>query len=118
MITLNIKKENGRLYLYVNAKEFHDRLDQIGAPSNEAVYADRPRAAYAVCDRSTFTLSTDVLLNKSYPAKYDLSAIYTEPVNVTNLQKLLDSALDQAHKIQEHYQPIDIFVSIQKKVDK
>lgn len=116
MIDLNVKREGGRLYLYVNAKGLHDTLDRIGVPFSGEMYTDRPRATTAVCDRSSHVLSTETLLKRQYPAKYDLSAVYTEPTNSANLKRLVDSAFEQTRRILEHYQPIDIKVSIQKKV--
>lgn len=116
MIKLNVKREGGRLFLYVNASGLHSILDQIGVPSTAEMYNDRPRAAETVANRTTHTISTDALLRKQYPAKFDLSTVYTDPPpSIASLQRLTESAFEQTRKILEHYQPIDISVSIQKK---
>lgn len=116
MIKLNVKREGGRVYLLVNAKGMHDVLDAIGVPSVGGMYSDRPRAEHSVANRSTHTISTEALLRKEYPAKFDLSTVYTDPPpSFKSLQTLTESAFEQARKILEHYQPIDISVSIQKK---
>lgn len=117
MIKLNVKREGGRVFLYVNAKGMHDVLDQIGVPTDGGIlYKDRPRTTFMVADRVSNTLSTEVLLRKEYPAKFDLSTVYADPPpSFSSLQRLTESAFEQSRKILEHYQPIDISVSIQKK---
>jgi hypothetical protein len=117
MIKLNVKREGGRLFLYVHAKGMHDILDSIGVPTAGEMYADRPRATTQVADRTTHIISTDALLRKEYPSKFDLTAVYgtEQPPSIANLQRLTESAFEQTRKILEHYQPIDISVSIQKK---
>ena len=115
MITLNVKRKGGRVFLLVNAKGMHDILDSIGVPAVNGVYSDRPRATDLVANRTTHIISTEALLRKEYPAEFDLSVVYgaDHPPNIANLQRLTESAFEQTRKILEHYQPIDITVSIQ-----
>lgn len=115
MLKLNVKRESGRLYLYVDAKGLHDILDRLGVTSSGGMYDHRPRTNHAVADRANRMISTEVLLRKEYPAKYDLSSVFTEPPNIATLQQLTESGFEQTRKILEHYQPIDIAVSIQAK---
>ncbi len=118
MVKLQIKREGGRLYMFVNAKGLHETLDAIGVPvdSGNNMYKDRPVAGYTVSS-SAFTLSTETLLKKEYPAKFDLSAVFSsQPPSLANLSKLRDSGYEQCRKILEHYQPIDISLDIQKKI--
>lgn len=118
MVELKVKREGGRLWLYVNAKGLHDILDAIGVGTSQmgTMYADRPRADVTIASRSNNVLSTEVFLRKEYPAKFDLSTVYVDPPpSVASLQRLTESARDQTRRILEHYQPIDITVSISRK---
>lgn len=115
MVKLQIKREAGRLYMYVDARGLHDILDAVGARTSGDMYLDRPNTSISVAN-STFRLSTETLLKKEYPVKYDLTAVYTTPPTLGNLQTLRDSGFEQVRKILEHYQPIDISLVVQKKL--
>jgi len=118
MVNLKVKREGGKLYLYVNAKELHDMLDAVGATHTNDVYNDRPATVFAVVDAGRNQISTDSLLKREYPYKADLSRVYTEPPSIQNIRRLCESAHEQTRKVLEHYQPIDISIEIQKKVVK
>lgn len=117
MVSIKIKRSGGRVVMAVDAKGLHDVLDAIGVPTtdNGDRYADRPRADHAVLNRATSVLSTEVFLRRQYPATFDLSALFNDPPNPSVFQRIGDSAYDQVRKVLEHYQPIDISVSITKK---
>lgn len=116
MINLNLKREDGRLVLYVNAKELHDDLDAIGVSYTGDRYNNQPAASHSIADARTMTLSSNVLLTRKYPHKVDLTGVFVNPPSYANLKKLCESAHDQTRKILEHYQPIDISVEIHKKL--
>lgn len=117
MVNIKIKRSGGRVVMAVDAKGLHDVLDAIGVPTVDSGerYADRPRADHSVLNRATSVLSTEVFLKRQYPATFDLSALFNDPPNPSVFQRIGDSAYDQVRKILEHYQPIDISVSITKK---
>lgn len=117
MVNIKIKRSGGRVVMAVDAKGLHDVLDAIGVPTIDSGerYADRPRADHSVLNRATSVLSTEVFLRRQYPATFDLSALFNDPPNPSVFQRIGDSAYDQVRKILEHYQPIDISVSITKK---
>lgn len=117
MVNLQVKREGGKLYLYVNAKELHDTLDAVGAQHDGRRYLDRPAASVAIAEPTRHQISTEVLLDRSsYPVKYNLSEVYREPPSIQNIRRLCESAHEQTRKVLEHYQPIDISIDIQKKV--
>lgn len=116
MINLNLKREDGKLVLYVNAKELHDDLDAIGVSFTGDRYNNQPAASHSIADARTMTLSSNVLLTRKYPHKVDLTGVFPNPPSYNNLKKLCESAHDQTRKILEHYQPIDISVEIHKKL--
>lgn len=117
MVSIKINRVGGRVIMAVDAKGLHDVLDGIGVATNEGGerYADRPRADHAVLNRATNILSTEVFLRRQYPATFDLSALFNDPPNPGVFQRIGDSAYEQVRKVLEHYQPIDISVSITKK---
>lgn len=115
MINIKVGRPNGKLTLFVDAKGLHDTLDSIGVEHDGTMYKDRPASSYSVANNS-YVISTETLLRREYPAKFDLSAVYTNPPGFPKLKQLCESAYEQARKILEHYQPIDISVDIQKKI--
>lgn len=141
MIKVGVKRVQGKLCLLVNAKEFHEQLDEIGCTHTNNKYNDAPATANSVSS-STHQMSTNVLLLRDYKdvevveskkvgdavekntikvpvtACIDLSQVWSNPPSFDNLKKLCNSANDAARKILEHYQPIDISVEIHKKVVK
>ena len=141
MIKVGIRRIAGKLHLLVDAKEFHEQLDEIGCTHTGTKYNDRPLAAGTVAG-SNFLMSTEVLLTRDpkvvevverkrvgeelkesvikipTTSMFDLSAVWTTPPSFENLKKLCNSANDAARKILEHYQPVDICVEIHKKIVK
>lgn len=119
MMSIKIAREAGKLYLTVDASGLHETLDAIGCTTTTAGavtrYNDRPYTTTAVLDAGNHTLSTDLLLTKG-TQRVDLSTLYTRPPTADQLKRLANSANEKARLILEHYQPIDIQVSIQKKV--
>lgn len=116
MVKIGIARKLGKVTLTVDAKGLHDVLDTLGVPHSGNMYSDRPRANEAVLNRSTGVISTEVLLRREYPATFDLSGVFTEPPNPSMFQRIGDSGYDQVRKVLEHYQPIDINVTISKKI--
>lgn len=118
MVNIKFLRENGRLMLSVDSTGLHEILDSIGVQTEGSPlrYRDRPYAVDAVANVTSYTLSTETLLIKQYPVKFDLSALFSKPPNMEALTKLAQSSFEQVRKILEHYQPIDIQVEIQKKV--
>lgn len=115
LASVSIKRnpaDGNRLYLYVDARRLHRLLDDIGVPTQGTMYADRPSAACSVASGG-FVLSTEVFLNKAYPAKYSLTAVFGTPPSAGQLNKLCQSSYEVIRKILEHYQPIDIVVRVQ-----
>ena len=144
MIKVGIDRVAGKLCLLVNAKEFHEQLDEIGCTYLNNRYNDRPASASTIAT-NTHLMSTEVLLLRDYKeveivkrkkavvegeksevtvvkmpvtACIDLSAVWSNPPSFEQLKKLCNSANDAARKILEHYQPIDICVEIHKKIVK
>lgn len=115
MIKTGIVREAGKLMLVVNAKEFHDELDKIGCTYTGDKYDHRPLANTGVCN-NRFEMSTECLLVRQYPAKFDLSGVWTTPPSINQLKTLCASAEAAGRKILDHYQPIDISIEIQKKI--
>jgi hypothetical protein len=115
MISTKITREAGKLMLVINAKDFHDTLDSLGVAHDGTMYLHRPTAETAVANRR-FEISTDCLLKRQYPAKFELSGVWSTPPTNANLTALCGSALPAARKILDHYQPIDISIEIQKKI--
>lgn len=118
VITARITRPNGRLTLEINAKDFHDILDSIGVRHDGTKYLDTPATDYAVVDGARFIMSTNCLLKREYPAKFDMSGIWVNPPKFESLKAVCESAYAQARKILDHYQPIDISIDIQKKIVK
>lgn len=118
MIKARITRPQGRLTLEIDAKEFHETLDAIGVRHEDGMYQDRPDTGYAIADGARYVMSTNCLLKREYPAKFDLTGIWSNPPRFENLKVLCESAYAQARKILDHYQPIDISIEIQKKVVK
>lgn len=116
MVKLKIKRESGRLFLYVDAAELHELLDSIGVTHTEGNYDDRPYCQYNVLNSACTSVSTNLLLVREYPHRVDLTRCFTDPPSVATLRRLCESAQDQTRKILEHYQPIDISIEIHKKV--
>lgn len=141
MIKVGIRRIGGKLTLLVNAKEFHDQLDEMGCTFTGNRYNDRPAAANTIAS-SGHVMSTEMLLLRDYKeidvverrktdtgfenvtvkvpvtATADLGTVWSNPPSFDNLKKLCNSANDAARKILEHYQPIDIEIEIHKKVVK
>lgn len=115
MIKTYIKREAGKLMLLVEAQDFHAELDKIGCTATNGVYDNRPPAGAGVANNQ-FEMSTECLLKKQYPAKFELSGIWITPPTTANLTTLCESAYQAARKILDHYQPIDISIEIQKKI--
>lgn len=118
MIKAKITREAGKLVLVIDAKEFHDTLDTIGVLHDGSKYLNGPATTEVVADVRNHTMSTSCLLKREYPAKFDLSGLWTAPPRFDHLKAICDSAYTQARKILDHYQPIDICIEIQKKVVK
>ena len=121
-VETRVKREQGKLYLYVDASGLHRMLDRLGAhvePGTDK-YANRP-ATNALVARDN-TVSTDLLLTKPadgvYPIKRDLSAVYVNPPAMASLRALVDSPQVQSRKILEHYHPVDIVARVHKKLPK
>lgn len=117
MINVGIKREAGKLMLVVDAKEFHEELDKIGCVHSGGMYINRPASNIAVAS-SRFEMSTECLLKREYPAKFDLSGIWSSIPTSGQLNQLCESAYAAGRKILDHYQPIDICITIQKKIIK
>lgn len=116
MVALRVVRTAGRLWLEVNAKGLHDILDQLGVNvGSDNRYLNRPSTTISVAN-SSFKLSTETMLVREYPAKFDLTAVYGTPMPMANILTLRDSGRDQCRKILEHYQPIDVRLEIHKKV--
>jgi hypothetical protein len=115
MIDVGIKREKGKLYLVINAKDFHDTLDSIGCTHTNGVY-DNPPNADATVMNARFEMSTKCLLVKQYPAKFDLTGLTNTPPRNEQLKGLCESAYAAGRRILDHYQPIDISIQIQKKL--
>jgi len=108
-------KTTNKLLLSVDAKPLHDLLDSIGcAVDAENAYKDRPSASFSTVERET--ISTELLLRRQYPTTISLSGIYRTPPSIQQLRDLCGSAHAQIRKILQHYQPIDISVTINKKI--
>jgi hypothetical protein len=103
-----------KLYLHINATKLHETLAALGVPKVGNRFENRPTSRTAIADAS-FNLSTEVFLVAEYPAKFDLSQVFTAPPSLSNLKRLCNSSFDAVRRILEHYQPIDISVEIQKK---
>lgn len=124
MIKLKFTRESGKLVLSVNATGLHETLDAIGCRTQTAGgitrYESRPHAPTLVADTAGNTLSTEIFLVKPPEGKteitYNLSEIYNRPPSLDQLRRLARSADEKARAILEHYQPVDIQVSIQKKL--
>lgn len=124
MIKLKFTRESGKLVLSVNATGLHETLDAIGCKTQTAGgvtrYESRPHAPTLVADTSGNTLSTEIFLVKPAEGKtettYNLSEVYNRPPSLDQLRRLANSANEKARAILEHYQPVDIQVSIQKKL--
>lgn len=124
MIKLKFTRESGKLVLSVNATGLHETLDAIGCRTQTAGgvtrYESRPHAPTLVADTSGNTLSTEIFLVKPPEGKtettYNLSEVYQRPPSLEQLRRLANSANEKARAILEHYQPVDIQVSIQKKL--
>lgn len=118
MVLIKYLREGGKLMVSINAQGLHEILDSIGVQTegDPARYKDRPYSVEAVANTSSMILSTETLLVKQYPAKFDLSVVFIKPPSLDSLKKLAQSGYEQCRKILEHYQPIDIQVEIQKKV--
>lgn len=139
MIKVGINRVAGKLTLLVNAKEFHEQLDELGCTHSNGKYVDRPPSSCVVAN-TTHQMSTEMLLLRDYKeveiiervkegdvyknvpkkvfvtATADLSAVWSNPPSFENCKKLCNSAEAAARKILEHYQPIDIAIEIHKKV--
>ena len=105
-----------RLTLVIDAKPLHELLERMGVKTEGGAngsFAGRPGARFSVAS-SDFQVSTEVLLNRRYPASYSLSAIWTEPPTIPQLKKLGESIHTAVRKILEHYRPIDISFSLVK----
>lgn len=117
MIDVSIKRDAGKLMLVVNAKDFHSELDRIGCAHQDGMYLNRPATNVAVAS-NRFEMSTECLLKREYPAKFDLSGLFTNIPTTAQLKSLCESAYAAGRKILDHYQPIDINIHIQKKIIK
>lgn len=115
MIDVGIKREAGKLMLVVNAADFHSELDKIGCVHAGDKYLNGPSANSSVAS-SRFEMSTKCLLKREYPAKFDLTGIWTTIPTTAQLNALCESAYAAGRKILDHYQPIDISIHIQKKI--
>lgn len=116
MIKTNITREAGKLMLVINAKDFHETLDSLGVSHQDGMYQHRPASNGSVVEGRRFEISTECLLKRQYPAKFELTGIWSTPPTHANLTALCASALPAARKILDHYQPIDISIEIQKKI--
>lgn len=117
MIKAAIQRDKGKLMLVIHAKDFHDTLDSIGCSYTNEMYDNRPAASVSIAS-SRFEMSTECLLKREYPAKFDLSGIFSTPPRNEQLKQLCESAYQAGRKILDHYQPIDISIEIQKKIVK
>lgn len=115
MIKTRITREEGKLMLVVDAKEFHETLDSLGVAHDGEKYLHRPAADTSIANRR-FEMSTECLLTRKWPAKFELAGIWSTPPTNANLTALCASAIPAARKILDHYQPIDISIEIQKKI--
>ena len=116
IVSVSIKraKPSHRLVLHIDAKNLHDLLDSVGVPRDGNTYADRPACTYRVANGDN--LSTELFLKREYPVTVDLSQILTSPVAHSRLEALATSAKTAVTKILEHYQPVDIQISVQGKL--
>lgn len=114
-IAITRDKATNRLLLTIDAKPLHDMLDAIGCLVDDSGnYRDRPPAQTSTCTQST--ISTEALLKRSYPTVISLSGVFSQPPTVHQLRELCSSAHAQIRTILLHYQPIDISVTINKRV--
>lgn len=105
---------SANLELQVNAKALHDLLDTLGVPCQLGIYAGRPTTRSSVATRTE--LSTELFLRKEYPIKVNLAEIFNTPPTFQELKVMCLSGNAAIHKILDHYQPVDIRVSIHKKI--
>lgn len=117
MATVGItrSKVNNALQLVINAKPLHDLLDTLGATvGRDGTYNNRPPAQDTVLRNSE--LSTEVFLRREYPTTINLGPVFQSPPTMNRLKDLCNSAYPVIRKILTHYQPVDIQVTINKKV--
>lgn len=116
LATVSIKrdKQTNALTLQIDAKPFHDLLDSIGVINNGGTYISQPSAAFNVVRENE--LSTKLFLKREYPVVANLSAIWDTPPTIDRLEAICMSAQSVMRKILNHYQPIDIKVTIHKRM--
>ena len=112
-VGISRSKPTNRLELVVNAKALHDHLDLIGVPHTGGVYQDQPETNRVLSGSS---LSTSPFLRREYPLRIDLTGVFTTPPTRSRLAALCRTAHDAVRRVLEHYQPVDIRVSIHKRV--
>jgi hypothetical protein len=116
-ISITREKSSNKLVLSVDAKPLHDLLESIGvAIGADGNYKERPVASFSTVERGV--ISTELLLRRQYPVNVNLSGVYPRPPTVQQLQELCGSAHAQIRTILQHYQPIDISVTISKRLVK
>jgi hypothetical protein len=117
LVEVGVKRDPNdfRIYLVVNAKPLHDILDKIGVPVQNGRYINRPAAGYAVMN-NVGHLSTEVFLRREYPVRVPLADVMTTPPTPLKLRESCSTAQAAIRQILEHYQPIDIQITIQKRV--
>jgi len=112
-VGISRSKPTNRLELVINAKALHDHLDLIGVPHTGGVYQDQPETNRVL---SGNVLSTSPFLRREYPLRIDLTGVFNTPPTRTRLTSLCRTAHDAVRRVLEHYQPVDIRVSIHKRV--
>lgn len=112
-VSITRNKQNSNLELVVNAKSLHDHLDQMGVRHSDAVYLSQPESSRVLTGSG---LSTSPFLRREYPVRIDLTGVFTSPPTRNRLVTLSRTAHDAIRRILEHYQPVDIKVSIHKRI--
>ena len=113
-VTIVRSKPTNRLSLQISAKPLHDYLESIGVETRGNEFVDQPATSFNVVNGEM--LSTKLFLRREYPVTVDLSSIFRDPPTPQRLLNVARSANAVVKSILAHYQPVDIKISIHKRV--
>lgn len=111
------RREKGKCVMVIDAKGLHDYLARIGVDKTPGgQYHDGPPSSSSAITGTT--VNTKALLMSDGPQVFNLMDYFSNCPSAEVMRALGDSVHDAAHKIVEHYRPIEISVIIHAKPGK
>lgn len=101
------------LVLKIDARNLHKELELWGVSSDETDYLNGPQSTTRIIASNNNRVTTYALLKKGIVTA-NLSRLFSTPPTRAVLLDIANSVQEAVNLIRDHYQPIDICVSVVK----